>query len=73
MKKTAFLALILFSCSSKNEYPHGYIDDERNEIVIENSDVYITEIYWYSQLNYCDINVCLMPQNEEITLYATTR
>ena len=73
MKNIAFISAILFGCSSQNEYPHGYIDEERNAIVIENSDVYTTEAYWYAQLNYCDINVCLMPQNEEIALYATTK
>jgi hypothetical protein len=74
MKKIQLMICLLTVCScvSNNRNYNAYYDMDNGMLVIENSDEYTTRMIWNS--NYTPfsiaINVCLMPENKEISLEA---
>jgi hypothetical protein len=72
MKKCILLCTVIAcSCSNNQDEPNAYYDEYRHQVVVENSDAYTVQMGWLDKTTFIDVDVCLMPQNEEIHLYAS--
>jgi hypothetical protein len=72
MKKLLLLAATcICSSSTADNEPSAYYDEDRHQVVVENSDAYTVQMGWLDKTTFIDVDVCLMPQNEEIHLYAS--
>ena len=72
MKKIQLMICLLTVCScvSNNRNYNAYYDMDNGMLVIENSDEYTTRMIWNSNYTPFSIDVCLMPENKEISLEA---